>query len=348
MTAISVVVAAYNEEPVISSSVRRLLDHMKASHGEDWELLFVNDGSRDQTGKLLDEARLLDKRIIVLHHPRNFGQGRALRTAFEVCSGDVIVTLDADLSYGPEYVGRLTAALEENHVDIALASAFMKGGTVTNVPLHRYILSKTANRYLALMSHYDVATSTCVARAYRREVIDSIYLSSDGMELQLEILMKSAVTGFKVCEIPAELKWEEPAAPASQAAPKRRSKMKIAKTIGLYLKIGWLSKPAAAFLALGAVFFSGGAYMALMLSILTAKAVLASAEPTWVLAISDGVKSSYTKYTYSFAISSGLLILGFQFLVFALLFIQNQFYYEEMYKIMQETLRKTRQGVNNK
>jgi glycosyltransferase involved in cell wall biosynthesis len=341
MTAISVVVAAYNEEAVISASVKRLLDYMRANHGEDWELIFVNDGSRDQTGPLLDAAAPLDGRIKVLHHSRNFGQGRALRTAFEVCSGDVIVTLDADLSYGPEYIGRLIQALEENRVEIALASAFMKGGTVANVPLHRYILSKLANRYLAAMSHYDVATSTCVVRAYRREVIDSLYLSSDGMELQLEILMKAAVTGFRVCEIPADLRWADSKAPE---AGKRRSKMKIAKTIGLYLKIGWLSKPAVLFLAAGAIFFLGGAYMALMISIMTLKAIMASGEPTWALAISGGVSLTYAKYTYSFAISSGLLILGFQFLVFALIFIQSQFYYEELYKIIQETLRKTRTG----
>jgi len=338
---ISVIVAAYNEEPVIMSTVEKLLSYMKDQFKSDWELIFVNDGSKDKTGEILDSALVLDGRIKVLHHPRNFGQGRALRTGFDYCRGDVIVTMDADLSYGPGYIGGLLEALKKNNVEISLASAYMPGGTVTNVPFHRYFLSKWGNRYLAIMSHYDIATSTCVVRAYKREVIDSLFLSSDGMELQLEILMKAASAGYRVCEIPADLAW--PDTKAVTREKRRSSKMKIAKTIGLYLKIGWLSKPSFMFLAAGAMFLSGGLYMAMLIMFRTFLAIWAvHAQKPFLESISMGISQTYAQYTYSFAISSGLMIFGLQLLMFGLIFIQNKFYYEELFKGMQDIYIKTK------
>ena len=183
---LTVVVAAYDEEPIIARNLQRIVEELAGREGWDWELICVNDGSGDRTGELMDQFATGKCRVRVLHHRRNFGQGRALRTAFDACKGDVIVTLDADLSYGPEYIFRLTEALDEKNVEIALASAYAKGGLVRNVPFYRRFLSRVGNRYLARMSHYRISTSTCVVRAYRREVIDAIYLTSDGMELQLE------------------------------------------------------------------------------------------------------------------------------------------------------------------
>jgi glycosyltransferase involved in cell wall biosynthesis len=330
---LSVIVAAYNEEMVIADNARKIIAYMEANAITTWELVLVDDGSSDATWGAIEKLAREDQRVITARHRRNYGQGRALRSGYEISSGDVIVTLDADLSYGPEYIQKLTAALETEKADIAIASAYMKGGAVINVPFMRRILSKWGNRYLSRMSMYDIATSTCVVRAYRREVFEEVFLTSDGMEMQLEILMKSAMAGFKAVEIPADLVWS--AAKSPKSSTKRFSKMRILRSIKLYLMIGWLSKPAYFFILASMSMILPGVYMALWavyrVLLLFGSNYLDGVGLRW--SISYALSLDFTRNIYSYMISGALIIIGLQMLSFALLAIQNKFYFEELYKI---------------
>jgi glycosyltransferase involved in cell wall biosynthesis len=328
---ISVVVAAYNEEPVIIQSLQRIVSQLECHPETKWEVICVNDGSRDQTGFLLDEFARNDHRVQVLHHRRNFGQGRALRTAFNICHGDFIITLDADLSYGPRYIFELVNALEANNVEIALASPYMKGGMVRNVPFYRHMLSRWGNFYLARMSPYSISTSTSVVRAYRREVLDSLVLTSDGMELQLEILMKAYTLGFRVCEIPAQLQWGEDK--KQNAKVRRVSKMRISGTIQTYLFLGWLTRPAVVFLILSWLLILPGLYMSIWLLWRVLERVPVYSGHGIIEAISLSLQYAFQTYTYSFIIYGGILLVGMQVFSYALLLLQNKYYFEEFFRL---------------
>jgi glycosyltransferase involved in cell wall biosynthesis len=271
----------------------------------------------------------MDK-VRVIHHRRNYGQGRALRSGFAASRGAVVVTLDADLSYGPENIWNLVDALQKENVEIALASPYMKGGTVRNVPFHRKILSRLGNFYLARMSHYKISTSTCVVRAYRREVLDGMFLASDGMELQLEILMKASIAGFRVCEVPAGLEWADEK--AAGAGFRRASKMKILRAIRLYLLLGWLSRPAYFFIILSLLLFLPGAYMAFALAYRLACAVGRHLGEGLSAAVSSGMAEVFTSYAYSVVFCGAFLLMGLQGFAFTLLLLQNKFYFEELYR----------------
>lgn len=328
---ISVVVAAYNEEAVLRANLKRIIEELSSRQGETWELICVNDGSTDDTGVIMDECACQHPQVHALHHRRNFGQGRALSTGFAVCRGEIIVTLDADLSYGPDYIYLLSDAVFKNGVDIALASPYAKGGTVRNVPYYRYILSRWGNFYLARMSHYPISTSTCVVRAYRREVLDSLPLTSDGMELQLEVLMKASLMGFRVCEIPAHLEWAEEK--VAEADFRRVSKMRILRTIRLYLMLGWLSRPALVFMITSILMLVPGLYMATVLSFRTAEKIAAHMSEGLIQGISSGLQDMFVSYTYSVVLCGALLMIGTQVFAFALLLLQNKFYFEELYRL---------------
>jgi glycosyltransferase involved in cell wall biosynthesis len=330
---LSVVVAAYNEASIIGHNLKRIVDELATRPDVSWEIVCVNDGSKDITGSLMDEFARTNSSIRVLHHRRNFGQGRALRTAFDCCQGDIIVTLDADLSYGPEYIYRLMDELNEKNVEIALASPYMKGGTVRNVPFYRYFLSRWGNSYLARMSHYPIATSTCVVRAYRKEVFDSLVLTSDGMELQLEVLMKASMMGLQVCEVPAHLEWDN--SKVAEADIRRVSKMRILRTIQLYLMMGWLSRPAFVFLILSLFMILPGLYMALTLLVRAITLVWKHIAEGFLQAISTGLQELFVTYTYSIVFCGGLLLIGLQIFAFALLVLQNKYYFEEIYRLGQ-------------
>jgi len=333
---ISVVIAAYNEESVITQSLQRIVTEL-SSHAMTWEIICIDDGSHDRTGVLLDEMAQNDKRVKILHHRRNFGQGRALRTAFNVCCGNVVVTLDADLSYDPRYIFELVDSLEANNVEIALASPYTRGGVVKNVPLYRHMLSRWGNFYLARMSPYSISTSTSVVRAYRHEVLDSLVLTSDGMELQLEILMKAYTLGFRVCEIPAELRWDE--YKKQNTKLRRVSKMRVFSTIQTYLFLGWLTRPAVIFLALSWLLILPGLYMFIMLLWRVLESMPAYLSYGLVDAISLSLQNVFQTYTYSFIIYGGILLVGMQIFSYALLMLQNKYYFEEHFYIGQEIKR---------
>jgi len=305
----------------MGKNISALISYLESEIKEEWELILTDDGSKDGTRSIIESAAKSDARVKGLYHVRNFGQGRALRTAFEKCRGEIIVTMDADLSYGPEYIGLLIAELKKENVEIALASAYMEGGKVSNVPAHRLFLSKWGNLYLSFMSGRNVATSTCVVRAYRREVIDSMFLVADGMEMQLEILSKAIQLGFRMCEIPAHLCWNVPE-PQATSVPARTSKMKIFRSVVLYLKMGWLDRPALPFLLFGA----GSALFGLLLAFI-------------LFAISGGEPAT-ARYVFWLAFASVAVVLGIVSLFFALVFHQAQYNYFDLCAMMDALTKK--------
>ena len=111
----SVVVPVYNEEKNLPELLRRLTAVMEAA-GNPYELVFVDDGSRDGSLAVLKEAAAArPDRIRVLELARNFGQHQAILAAFENVSGDVVVTLDADLQNPPEEIPKLLAKIAEGY-----------------------------------------------------------------------------------------------------------------------------------------------------------------------------------------------------------------------------------------
>ena len=148
---VSVIIPAYNEEVLLKANVSEIYGYISAlKHQYRWEVLIVDDGSSDQTGAIADEIARGNEDIRVLHHPRNFGLGQALKFGFANTNGDYVITMDVDLSYDVEHIAELLEAIRKTHSKIVLASPFMEGGTIRNVPLVRKTLSILGNRFLRI------------------------------------------------------------------------------------------------------------------------------------------------------------------------------------------------------
>ena len=194
----------YNEEDnvlITLNEVKKVLETYQS-----YQILTVDDGSNDQTLALLEEYASKNPELVVLKHPVNMGMGRALRTGFEKAEGDVIITLDADLSYEPHYITELIQELHKNHLDIVIGSQYMDGGETEDIPFIRLFVSKMANRIVGYALDKNISTVTGILRAYRKEVIDSIEIEATGTEINPEILSKAIAIGFEVKEIPVKLK----------------------------------------------------------------------------------------------------------------------------------------------
>ena len=165
---VSVVVPVYNEEGNLPELIARLTAVMDGL-GRPYELLFVDDGSRDRSLEILVEAeRARPGRMRVLELSRNFGQHQAILAAFENVAGDVVVTLDADLQTPPEEIPKLLAKFEEGY-DVV-------GGVRQNRQdsFLRKAASRIVNRATTLITRMRLTDFGCMLRAYSREVVEEI------------------------------------------------------------------------------------------------------------------------------------------------------------------------------
>ncbi|RJS49583.1 MAG: glycosyl transferase family 2 [Methanobacterium sp.] len=201
---LSVILPMYNEEENVKKTLKEI-DNVLNCY-DDYEILIVDDGSHDETYHRAKEFSLNNPRVTIIQHPTNLGMGTALRTGFENAKYDIIVTIDADLSYTAEHIPRLVEEFEKDKsIDIVVGSPYMAGGSVEDVPFFRLLISKIANKFVGFSMNENLSTVTGILRAYRKEVLDSLDLESTGTAINMEILSKASATRFKIKEIPATL-----------------------------------------------------------------------------------------------------------------------------------------------
>ncbi|MDA0867729.1 MAG: glycosyltransferase family 2 protein, partial [Cyanobacteria bacterium] len=225
---VSIVVPAYNEAQILTKNLKALCQYLQSLEGSyRWEIILINDGSKDDTGKFADAFAQTKTNVIVVHHAVNRGLGQALRTGFAHASGKYIVTLDLDLSYSPDHIERLLDKIHQSRAKVVVTSPYMKGGKVTNVPWSRLMLSVWANRFLSFTAKRDIATLTGMVRAYDADFLKSLTFRSTGMDINPELLYKSKVLKAPIEEIPAHLHWLTGDQIQTSTTPLRKSSMKI-------------------------------------------------------------------------------------------------------------------------
>jgi dolichol-phosphate mannosyltransferase len=252
---ISVVCPFYNEEAIIEAATRRMVGCLRRQFGDGgWELILVNDGSRDRSLELACQTVESERgQVRVLSLPRNQGRGRALKTGIDAARGELIITTEVDCSWGDDIVGRLVRTLDDNpQTDFVVASPHLPGGGLVNVPRKRVFLTKMGNLIIRYFFASDVTMNTGMTRGYRRDVIQPLVLYENGKEFHLEVLLKLLTIGFKVCEIPATLTWEEHRL-ARVGAATRVSSTRIGRTINTHLRFIAIAQPVRYFAWLSAL-----------------------------------------------------------------------------------------------
>lgn len=232
---VSVVVPAFDEAAALAAGIAAVDRELAALAGRyRFEIVIVDDGSGDGTGAIAAALAAGRSDLRVVRHAVNRGLGAALRTGFAATAGDVVVVLDADMSYAPSHVGRLLAALESTGAPIAAASPYMAGGSVRGVPAARLALSVAANRLLRAASGGAASTATGMVRAYDGAWIRALPLAADGMEVNAEIVRHALRSGAHIAEVPARLDWEA----AGRGGSGRGSSLRVGRQIVQTLRLG--------------------------------------------------------------------------------------------------------------
>jgi undecaprenyl-phosphate 4-deoxy-4-formamido-L-arabinose transferase len=170
---VSIVIPVYNEEAVLPALFARLYPALDAL-GVAYEIVFVNDGSRDRSAALLREQfqQRPDVTRVILFNG-NFGQHMAILAGFERVRGQRIVTLDADLQNPPEEIGKLLAKMDEGHDYVGSIRRMRQDAA------WRRWASKAMNRLRERITRIHMTDQGCMLRAYDRPIIDAIRASRE-------------------------------------------------------------------------------------------------------------------------------------------------------------------------
>jgi glycosyltransferase involved in cell wall biosynthesis len=338
---VSIVLPAYNEAAILRDHVLLLLAYLQTLRPSyRFELIIVNDGSRDETGAIAAQLAAEVEDIRVFHHPRNFGLGQALKTGFARSLGQYVVVLDIDLSYAPEHVGLMLERMTRTNARLVLASPYMRGGRVVDVPWLRVVMSRVANWFLARASGQKISTMTCMVRAIDGRFLRSLHLRSTGMDVMPEMIHKAKVLRASIEEVPAELNWQR----QNRVAGKRSSSLRVLQQIGGTTLSGFLLRPFTSLLVPGLVLLAFAAYVDTWMVIHFVDAYAELGAGTEVArTMSAAVAQAYARFPHTFIVGLLATMMAFQLIGMAMLSLQNKRYFDELFHLGSTLLREHRE-----
>ncbi|MGC1660932.1 MAG: glycosyltransferase family 2 protein [Candidatus Acidiferrales bacterium] len=245
--AYSIVVPFFNEQENVPPLYVRITEVMDAVN-EPYEMVFVDDGSKDSTFRVLSEIAETDRRVTVVRLRRNFGQTAALKAGFDHSLGEIIISMDGDLQHDPAEIPKFIEKMQEGY-DIVSGWRVQR----SDHWLMRQFPSRVANHIMAKLSRVDLHDFGTTFKAYRREILSEIHLYG---ELHRFIPALAAWSGASISEVPI----------TNIVRVSGKSNYGISRTIRVLLDLmsvkfllDYSTKPLQFFGAVGLLCLSGGA-----------------------------------------------------------------------------------------
>ncbi|KXB03761.1 hypothetical protein AKJ35_00410 [candidate division MSBL1 archaeon SCGC-AAA833F18] len=202
MEKISVIIPTYNERenlPKLLKKIGKVFEKNKIIG----EVMVVDDNSPDGTGELAEKLKEKYDFLKVIHRREKLGLGSAYLDGFKKSSGELIFTMDSDLSHDPRYLPQFLDATED--ADLVVGSRYIPGGEIVGWGAYRKLVSKIANFLARLSVRGGVKDVTSGYRCYRRKVLQEIPLDkiqSSGYAFQLEMMYEARKRDFRIKSVP--------------------------------------------------------------------------------------------------------------------------------------------------
>jgi len=291
---LSIIAPMFNEEDNVELLLSTIKDTMRLFSG-NWEILFINDGSEDNTFEIAKKLEKQYETLSVISYKTNRGRGYALRKGFDNANGRYIVSIDSDLSYHPDHILLMYSEMKsDNSLDVVIGSPLLAGGKIIGVPIFRVLIAKISNKFFNIFHPKNITASTGILRCYKNEVITSLELKSDDKEIHLEILSKLQMLNYTIKEIPATIIGRK----------RGKSSFHLSKFIISHLKFSFFERPAIIFLLFSLLSIFSGIVFASKL----------------ILDFFEGDLNSQRPLIYATIV---LLLAGLQLLIFGILAIQT-------------------------
>jgi glycosyltransferase involved in cell wall biosynthesis len=194
---LSIVMPAYNEETTIASVVSRVAQEVPC----DFELIIVNDGSKDRTPKIIEELAAKDPRIRTFHQ-KNGGKASALKQGFAMTRGAIVIIQDADLEYDPAEIRHVIQPILDGKADVVFGSRFLVRRASRVLYFYHYVANKFITMFSNLFTNLNMTDVETGYKAMRGPIIRAMVIASTGFGIEIEITAKVAKWGAAVYEVP--------------------------------------------------------------------------------------------------------------------------------------------------
>jgi glycosyltransferase involved in cell wall biosynthesis len=295
---LSIVVPVYNEEENIAELSARLAKVCQGL-GKSYEVLFVDDGSKDGTLEAIKNAKQIDRNIYALSLAKNSGKSQAYIVGFDAAQGDVVITMDGDLQDRPEQIPDFLKKIEEGY-------DLVTGWKHTGKGKRKYS-SEMFNKLTRGVTHLDIHDTNCPFKAYRREVVKNMWVYGN---LYRFIPAMAYWQGYKVAEIKVEND------PRKHGMTKYGSLRWVGGFIDLltvFFLTQYIKRPLYLFSIAGLLSFSVGFLIELYILI-------------------DGIAKGFVSHT-------ALMLLGMVFIIASIQFVSTGLLAEMIIRVRQELKR---------
>ena len=208
---ISVCIPMYNEALIAADTARtvwKAMDALRHERGVDFEILFADDGSKDNCASLVEEAAAADHLdgVRVVGYGENRGKGAAVRHAILQSSGDIVFYTDCDLAYGTDVIGEALALYTED-TDAIIGSRRLSGDGYEGYTFIRKLASKVYIRILCIIGGFKLSDSQCGFKSFRGDAARMIFEKCEinGFAFDFEVLMLAAKRGLNIREMPVRI-----------------------------------------------------------------------------------------------------------------------------------------------
>jgi len=200
---IYIVIPAYNAAPYLQNVLQQVRQLIPPN-----QIIVVNDGSTDQTADII----LGEKHILHQSHVANQGKGRALQTGFQFALNQpdcrAIITLDADGQHEPHFIAQFIKLYESNKFDLIIGK---RSRNVSAMPVHRIMSNSITSLMLSLRSGVSIRDSQSGFRLLDRRLLESVRTQLAGYQAETELVLKSALSGFRIGFVPVSTVYGEEA-----------------------------------------------------------------------------------------------------------------------------------------
>lgn len=190
---LSLILPAHNEEPNIEAVVREAVEVLPTLF-RDYEVLAVDDGSKDRTPEIIDALAAENPHVKALHHPKNRGYGGALTTGFSNATGDYMMFMDSDRQFDIHDLANLAPYIPS--YDIVAGYRIKR-----NDPYYRYLIGSGFNQMVKLLFQVNLRDIDCGFKVFNADVLRDMDLESPGALINTEIHAKANVQGRSVVEV---------------------------------------------------------------------------------------------------------------------------------------------------
>ncbi len=203
---VSLVIPMYNESSIVRNALETYSSYMDKTF-DDWELIFVDDGSKDGCGKVINEASEKDARIRLEGYEVNRGKGYAVKTGVLASKGDIVIFTDCDNAYGEETIGRAVEQMTSTGADMLIGSRNLTKDGYEEYSFIRRFASKLYIKVICIFAGFKLSDSQCGFKGFKGEVGRKLFKYSEveRFAFDLEIILIAQKAGHTITEMPVKV-----------------------------------------------------------------------------------------------------------------------------------------------